>query len=130
MNNERQRHILYDAKGNLKLGGLFYLLWEDFHKPLLYIICGIVVFCGYNKALLALNGDQARSEAVDHRSEAEARQSGKLKADRFLVKPKRQIDDPDFLNIPSYGGKGVYQSKLFEGDEASSDPLHSERRRN
>ncbi|KAF5221747.1 hypothetical protein ECC02_005285 [Trypanosoma cruzi] len=128
---ERQRRILYDHAGNVKLSGLLFLFWEEFRLPILCVAGGIVFLIGYNKLIYYLSAQEfAHEKSIDQQSEANARLSGKLKGDRYLVKPRRQLDDPDFLNIPSYAGKGVYSSKLFDDDSASTDPLFSEKRRN
>ncbi|RNF16932.1 uncharacterized protein Tco025E_05087 [Trypanosoma conorhini] len=128
---ERQRRILYDHSGNVKFAGLLFLLWEEFRVPILCFAGGILFLVGYNKLIYHLSSQEsARERELDRRSEANARLSGKLKADRYLVKPRRQVEDPDFLDVPSHAGKGVYSSKLFAEDAASTDPLFSERRRN
>lgn len=128
IHREQRRRILYDAQGNLLLSGLAYVLWVDFHKPAAIILASLGAFYGYNRALVYLSrGDEDRVRALDSQSEAYARQSGKLKSDKYLVKPSRQIDDPDFLNIPAFGGKAVYQSKLMTDDSASVG--HGERNR-
>ncbi|CBH15329.1 uncharacterized protein TEOVI_000546000 [Trypanosoma equiperdum] len=128
---ERQRHILYDNAGNVKLYGILFLLWEEFRVPIIAVATGFFVLLAYNKIVLYYSARQLAGEReLDQKSESEARLSGKLKGDRYLIKPWRQVEDPDFLNIPSYAGKGVYSSKLFEDDVASTDPLFSERRRN
>ncbi|KAH9599035.1 hypothetical protein LSM04_006177 [Trypanosoma melophagium] len=128
---ERQRRILYDAAGNVRLSGLLFLAWEDFHVPLLAIGGGLVLFVAYNRLVVWLAAREAAGERqLDAESEAAARESGRLKDERFLIKPRRQLEDPDFLNVPSYAGKGVYSSKLFTDETASSDPLFAEKRRN
>ncbi|KAG8347594.1 hypothetical protein ERJ75_001343500 [Trypanosoma vivax] len=128
---ERHRRILYDGAGNVRLQGLMSLLWEEVRVPVA-IVVGVVAFMiAYNQLVLYLSAKELAGEReLDASSEAMARSSGKLKGDRYLVKPWRQIEDPDFLNIPSHAGKGVYKSKLFEEDNTSADPLFSERRRN
>ncbi|KEG11049.1 hypothetical protein DQ04_03031070 [Trypanosoma grayi] len=131
ISRERNRRILYDHEGNVKLWGLAFLCWEEFRVPILFATGCVVFFVAYNKLVYYLSSMEfATEKTLDEQSETSARQSGKLKADRYLVKPRRQVDDPDFLNIPSYGGKGVYSSKLFEDDSVSTDPLFAEKRRN
>ncbi|ORC93315.1 uncharacterized protein TM35_000011920 [Trypanosoma theileri] len=128
---ERQRRILYDAAGNVRLSGLFFLAWEEFRRPLLAVGGGLFLFVAYNRLVVWLSQREAAAERLlDAESEAAARESGRLRGERFLVKPRRQMEDPDFLNVPSYAGKGVYSSKLFTDDTASSDPLFAEKRRN
>ncbi|RNF07729.1 hypothetical protein TraAM80_03175 [Trypanosoma rangeli] len=128
---ERQRRILYDHSGNVKFSGLLFLFWEEFRAPILCLAGGIAFVVGYNKLIYHLTlQESAQERELDRQSEANARMSGKLKGDRYLVKPLRQVEDPDFLNIPSHAGKGVYSSKLFAEDSAGTDPLFSERRRN
>nr|CCC93510.1 unnamed protein product [Trypanosoma congolense IL3000] len=127
---ERQRRILYTAAGDVKLHGLLFLLWEEFRVPIVAVTAGVVFLVAYNRIVLYYSSlERAGERELDIKSEAGARQSGKLKSDRYLVKPWRQVDDPDFLNIPSHAGKGVYKSKLFEDDKPSTEPLYSERRR-
>lgn len=130
MNNERRRRIIYDDKGNLNVGGLCYMLWEDFHQPVLIFASGLVLFYGYQRLIAYLSGDDdVRTANIDRLSEEQARASGKLKSERFLVKPSRQIDDPDFLDIPSFGGKNTHKSALFVDDDVSSNPLFSGKNR-
>ncbi|KAL7697266.1 hypothetical protein N2W54_001567 [Lotmaria passim] len=127
---ERRRRILYDSAGNLQLGGLLLMLYDDFHKPFAVGVGLIALFYGYNHLLVYLSREEEdEGRRLDAQSEEMARQTGKLKADRFLVKPSRQIDDPDFLDIPAFGGKGVNKSRLMSDDSVSSGPLHSERNR-
>lgn len=130
IHNERRRRIIYDSQGNLQLGGLVFLLYEDFHKPFLLFCGALLLFYGYNRLLVFLSsGDDVRTANVDRHSEEAARKSGKLKSERYLVKPQRQIDDPDFLDIPAFAGKGTHHSKLFVDDDASSNPLFSGKNR-
>ncbi|KAG5511889.1 hypothetical protein JKF63_07714 [Porcisia hertigi] len=127
---ERRRRLVYDAAGNLQLGGLLLVMYDDFKKPAA-IGLGVVALCySYVRLLVYLSREEeAEGLRLDAQSEAMARQTGKLKADRYLIKPNRQIDDPDFLNIPAFGGKGVGTSKLLRDDSLSSGDLHSERNR-
>lgn len=130
IDQERRRRILYDAAGNLQLGGLLFMIYEDFRKPFAIGVGLLGLFYGYNRLLVYLSREEEdEGRRLDAASEEAARQSGKLKADRFLVKPNRQIDDPDFLDIPAFAGKGVNKSKLMSDDTVSSGPLHSERNR-
>ncbi|KPI85419.1 hypothetical protein ABL78_5509 [Leptomonas seymouri] len=125
---ERRRRVLYDSAGNLRLGGLLLLMYEDFRQPLAIGVGLLALFYGYNRLVVHLSRQQEdEGRRLDSASEQAARQSGKLKADRYLVKPMRQIDDPDMLNIPAYGGKGVSKSKLMSDDAVSSGALHDER---
>ncbi|KPA73592.1 hypothetical protein ABB37_09724 [Leptomonas pyrrhocoris] len=127
---ERRRRILYDAAGNLQLGGLLLMMYEDFRKPFAIGVGLLALFYGYNRLLVYLSRqDEEECRRLDLASEQAARQSGKLKADRYLVKPSRQIDDPDFLDIPAYAGKGVNRSKLMSDDAVSGGPMHDERNR-
>ncbi|AIN95257.1 hypothetical protein LPMP_030230 [Leishmania panamensis] len=127
---ERRRHVLYDAAGNLQIGGLLLLMYDDFKKPAAVGLAIAVFLYGYNRLLVHLSREEeAEGLRLDVQSEAVARQTGKLKADRYLVKPNRQIDDPDFFNIPALGGKGVNSSRLLSDDSVSSGTLHSERNR-
>ncbi|KAG5487701.1 hypothetical protein LSCM1_08064 [Leishmania martiniquensis] len=127
---ERRRRLLYDAAGNLQIGGLLSLMYHDFKKPAA-IGLGMAAFLyGYNRLIVCLSREEeAEGLRLDAESEAVARQTGKLKADRYLIKPNRQIDDPDFANIPAFGGKGVSSSRLLSDDSVSSGPLQSERSR-
>ncbi|KAG5508301.1 hypothetical protein JIQ42_08223 [Leishmania sp. Namibia] len=127
---ERRRRLLYDAAGNLQVGGLLYIMYHDFKKPAA-IGLGMVAFLySYNRLIVHLSREEeAEGLRLDAQSEAMARQTGKLKADRYLIKPNRQIDDPDFLNIPAFGGRGVSSSRLLSDDTVSGGPLHSERNR-
>ncbi|CAJ1985766.1 hypothetical protein conserved [Leishmania donovani] len=127
---ERRRRLVYDAAGNLQLGGLLLMMYDDFKKPAA-IGLGMVAFLyGYSRLVVHLSREEeAEGLWLDAQSEAVARQTGKLKADRYLVKPNRQIDDPDFLNIPAFGGRGVSSSKLLSDDSVSGGALHSERKR-
>lgn len=127
---ERRRRILYDAAGNLQPGGLLLMLYEDFHRPAAVGVGLLAVFYGYNRLLVYLSRqEEDEGRRLDAASEAAARETGKLKSDRYLVKPNRQIDDPDFLDIPAFAGKGVSKSKLMKDDSVSSGPLHDERNR-
>jgi hypothetical protein len=127
---ERRRRLLYDAAGNLKLSGLLLLMYEDFRKPFAIGVGFLLCFYGYNRLLVHLSREEEdEGRRLDAASEQAARQSGKLKAERYLVKPNRQIDDPDFLDIPAYAGKGVSKSRLMSDDAVSSGPLHDERNR-
>ncbi|KAK7195245.1 hypothetical protein NESM_000450000 [Novymonas esmeraldas] len=125
---ERRRRLLYDAAGNLQLGGLARMLYDDLHWPAAIGVGVLLGFYGYNRLLVHLASEaEAEERRLDAASEAAARQSGKLKGDRYLVKPKRQIDDPDFLRIPAYAGTGVNTSALLSDDSVSSGELHNER---
>lgn len=106
------------------------MIYEDFRVPAAIGVGALGLFYGYNRLIVYLSREEeAESVRLDQESEAAARESGKLKADRYLIKPTRQIDDPDYLNIPSFSGKGVYKSKLMADDDLSSGPLQSERNR-
>ena len=57
------------------------------------------------------------------------RQSGKLKAERYIVNGRRQIDDPDDpRSFQPYSGKIEHNTKLFAEDTYSSGYLQDERR--
>ncbi|EPY32766.1 hypothetical protein STCU_02671 [Strigomonas culicis] len=129
MYQERRRHMVYDEKGNVKLWGLAVAVWDEFRFPLLCLFGGVGGFVAYQRLVLwAMRGDGTHRRELDHQSEVYARASGKLRSDRFLVKPERQIDDPDMMNIPAFAGKGVYKSKLFDKDEFAGGDLQDERR--
>lgn len=121
------RQTLYDSDGNLRVGRLLCMLWNDGRKPFLWTIGIALGFYGYQRLIVYLSLEEVkRQKLIDQQSEAYARQTGKLRSDRYLVKPRRQIDDPDFLNVPSHAGKGVYSSKLFTEETSSTSELHSE----
>ncbi|EPY42026.1 hypothetical protein AGDE_01897 [Angomonas deanei] len=130
MNDARRRETIYDAQGNLIFSGLLKTMWEDYKTPFLCIVGFFSFTFVYNRLIVHLNqGERRRVVAMDKASEEQQRRTGKLQADRYLVKPTRQTDDPDFLNIPSFAGKGVYKSALFTDDALSTSETVSEVRR-
>lgn len=109
---------MYDEKGNLRFAGWCYVMWEEFQGPLLCVGGGLLFTYLYQTLVVkACEMEAEGAIALDRQSEQIARESGKLKADRYLTKPRRQIDDPDMYNIPSHSGSGKeFRSKLFSDD--------------
>lgn len=127
---ERQRHILYTSDGRLRWRGVLRVVGELAYKPALW--CGAAAVCSYAylRIVVLLNAQtDAERVRLDRESETKMRATGKLKAERYLVKPGRQIEDPDFLHLPSHSGKNVYRSQLLTDDSVSGGSLEGNHNR-
>ncbi len=125
---EKTRRFLYDEDGNIHAGN-YMKLFISRHGKEVAVVVGILVFIGsYDKVIHKLIiAENEAGKGLERRSEEEIRGMGKLKADRFLVKPQRYVDDPDYYNIPGKAGPRGKSCDLFVDDERSAD-MYSNRR--
>lgn len=124
---ERQRQMLYDKQGRIKWLGAMQLLWEEFRFPVSCIV-GVAAFTYYYQHLIIYMCRKETEGAIslDRSSEAVARESGKLKSERYLAKPRRQIDDPDLHDMPTHSGRGNFKSRLLYDDSYGAGKHHDE----
>eukprot|EP00758_Cryptobia_borreli_P010067 Tbor_TRINITY_DN5534_c1_g1::TRINITY_DN5534_c1_g1_i1::g.12595::m.12595 len=134
---EAEHRKLYDTRGNLQIGAFILKLWEEFGL-------GVKVFAGfcvgmyaYQKVLIwVLQKENDGAKNLSEEIEKEIRDTTKnFKGDRYIARPARQIDDPDFFNVPAYSitndqeAARKYRPKLFDDDSLSSGNLQDDRRR-
>ena len=128
----RQQKILYDKYGNFKISGVLSVIHEQYGT---YIYCvlgfGVFVYAYEHLIVYLQRQDTQHIKDLDKKSEEEMRATGKLKSDRYLSKPRRQIDDPDMHNLPAFSStKGDFKCKLFHDDSLSSGKYNEEFRVN
>ena len=123
MYREYQRNLLYDQDGNLKIAGLLHVLYVDFKKPVGIFLACAISFYVYEKIVLTMSAEETRGAVLlDQQSEQVMKETGKLKSEKYLVKPRRVIEDPDFYDkMPSYASKGEVSSRLFKDDDSGSN---------
>ncbi|CUG92733.1 Hypothetical protein, putative [Bodo saltans] len=127
IHRERQRNMMYDRNGRVRWTGAAQLFYEEFKFPVQCIVGGLAFTYFYQKLIIYMcRRETAGAVALDRKSEEIARESGKLKSDRFLVKPRRQIDDPDMRDLPTHSGKSNFKSRLLYDDTYSAGTHHEE----
>lgn len=127
LHRERQRQMMYDRNGRIRWAGAAQLFYEEFRFPVMCIVGAVTFTYLYQKLIVYMcRRETEGAVALDRQSESIARESGKLKSDRYLVKPRRQIDDPDMREMPAHSGKSDFKSRLLYDDTYSSGDHHGE----
>lgn len=117
---ERDYRIMYDANGRLRPLGLLQILYEEFGVPVARVVGLLGFIYLWTKYVVGsmVSFHTKEMNRIEDANEQKVRETGKVQADRYIVKQRRVIDDPDW-KIPSYSGETA-KSKLFEEDRYSA----------
>ena len=124
MKAESDHRILYGNSDTISIRGLCRLLMMQHGGLIKCIVGGLVVTVLYTKLCVAFQ--QYENEGVREILEERVdliRKSGKLRGERFIVIPHRQVDDADFGNLPFYSPK----AQPFVSAQLSDDNAKRER---
>ena len=125
---EKTRAFLYDEQGNLIMSNYFVVLYRTFHKELKMLVAFLSSYVLYEIVVVkVIRMENQASRRLEKRSEDELRGTGKLRAERYLVKPQRFVEDPDYYDIPSASGPRAKACPLMV-DDSFTAPGVSDRR--
>ena len=137
MGREATHRTMYDSHGNINPAGYAKVLWIEF-GPLIKIVTGVIVgWYFFDKALIyTLRSENEGKKQIAEKIEEELREHPGYRGDRFISRPARIIEDPDFYRIPAHAISAEtdpelarkFRPRLFDDDTVSSGRLHDESR--
>lgn len=99
--NLHMRAMLWTRDGKFQPLGLLKYLYEKSFYTITTLVTIVGTLWVYHYAVIWATGKYTdRNQMLFDRREEYLRSTGKLKSDTYLVKPLRQIEDPDLLNVP------------------------------
>ena len=127
---EKARQMMYDKNGNVVARGWLRVQWNSFKDILIPAGVFLALFVVLSRFSNWVGKRQTElHEDFERKSEENARSVGKLKGERYLLKPTRVIDDPDFLHPPARSGLQARPSKLFDNDDFTTQYAERSRAR-
>ena len=128
---------MYDSRGNIYLPGFAKVLWDEF-GVFIKIIGGVLGgwYC-FDKALIySLKSENEGKRQIAEKLEEEIREHPRFRGERYISRPARIIEDPDFYRIPAHAINPdtdpelskKFRPSLFDDDNVSSGRLHDESR--
>lgn len=137
--NVKMRERVYKKDGSYDFMGIFAYLYDKSFYTIggtLTIVGGLIAY--HYLVLWATGKYTDHNQKLFDEREKFLRASGKLKSEKHLVLPLRQIEDPDILNVPcptaidmETGEPKKMISRSFLNDDEDDqmvNPLHAERK--
>ena len=129
LENLKYRQAVYDANGRFNPLKWAVFVWSQMHVGF-KLVGGIAVgLTFYSQVVNYANGVYTQRNIDSYAKRDEwLRASGKLKSEKYMVQPLRQIEDPDIDNIPChtlYDDDRPVFSRNFLDDVETTNPLHA-----